>query len=343
MSEPKYESVTPLGGGSIPRPINPHEKIIRDKIIDLAAEQDENYRSSIGERLYNGIPHNYGSFRQLQELLGFYCVTYDLIQSDFKGARDEIEQLQSNMPHVASQVTARKFGYPWSVISDDLATAAVNTEPPEYWSHDDVKLSFPCEYFLLPQGVLETEMGKPVLIASVFHVDLKILNEAGLEVEITDEKNRKTMEEHRLYWFCFYTGNIDSPSYFGSVEIDEEGRAKVVTDREFLGDSIDIARTNEFLDKGVSLLMQLITIRNLRPELKDDGPAQGFVKRTKKGKEIWNPKWFGRSYRTERSYQGGTHSSPRMHWRRGHWRGVRYGKGKLKLRLQWIEPTLVGK
>src|SRR5271157_5756644 len=33
--------------------------------------------------------------------------------------------------------------------------------------------------------------------------------------------------------------------------------------------------------------------------------------------------------------------SPRMHWRRGHWRAQLYGERHLLRKLIWIEPTLV--
>ena len=38
---------------------------------------------------------------------------------------------------------------------------------------------------------------------------------------------------------------------------------------------------------------------------------------------------------------GGTHASPRAHWRRGHWHGYRYGEGRKALRRKWVQPVYV--
>ena len=38
---------------------------------------------------------------------------------------------------------------------------------------------------------------------------------------------------------------------------------------------------------------------------------------------------------------GGTHASPRAHWRRGHWHGYRYGEGRKTLKRKWVQPVYV--
>ena len=39
---------------------------------------------------------------------------------------------------------------------------------------------------------------------------------------------------------------------------------------------------------------------------------------------------------------GGTHASPRMHWRRGHFRRQPIGTGLIDYKIIWLEPCLIG-
>lgn len=43
-----------------------------------------------------------------------------------------------------------------------------------------------------------------------------------------------------------------------------------------------------------------------------------------------------------RETPAGTHASPRLHWRRGHFRNQAYGVKHSERKVIWIEPTLIG-
>lgn len=73
-------------------------------------------------------------------------------------------------------------------------------------------------------------------------------------------------------------------------------------------------------------------------------PGQTAAKKTQHGTEFWYPNVIGRSYQIVRQVSGATGESgisPRMHWRRGHWRKQPYGPQQSLRRDQWIEPMLV--
>jgi hypothetical protein len=66
-----------------------------------------------------------------------------------------------------------------------------------------------------------------------------------------------------------------------------------------------------------------------------------------KPKEFWSPRVFAEHFNVKRvpaspGGGGGQHSSPRMHWVRGHWRDQAHGPRHELRRLQWIEPYLKG-
>lgn len=64
---------------------------------------------------------------------------------------------------------------------------------------------------------------------------------------------------------------------------------------------------------------------------------------------LWGPNTIGWEYRAVRERPtdapAGTHASPRMHWRKGHWRNQPFGPkpwtDASERRLTWIEPVLI--
>jgi hypothetical protein len=64
---------------------------------------------------------------------------------------------------------------------------------------------------------------------------------------------------------------------------------------------------------------------------------------------LWSPNLVGWDYRAVRvrpdGAPAGSHASPRMHWRKGHWRNQPFGPkpwtDASERRLAWIEPVLI--
>ncbi len=95
------------------------------------------------------------------------------------------------------------------------------------------------------------------------------------------------------------------------------------------------------LQSAITLILGVLLAMVARPQLVTHGAFTG--KRSKRGSEFWTPNIIGRDYRTvtagpSEHNQG---SSPRMHWRRGHWRDQAYGPEHKLRKLLWIEPMLV--
>jgi len=57
---------------------------------------------------------------------------------------------------------------------------------------------------------------------------------------------------------------------------------------------------------------------------------------------LWTPNFIGKGYQPRSEYKGGTHASPRLHWRRGHTRNQPYGPNNTLKKVIWIQPTLIG-
>ena len=104
--------------------------------------------------------------------------------------------------------------------------------------------------------------------------------------------------------------------------------------------NLDLTDT-EFLEEvGVVALGTLLAI-SARPQLLEPAKRLKVVKAREGTKEFWTPNVVGRAYRERRESLGGTHASPRMHWRRGHFRQQHFGIGRKEVKTIWIEPCLV--
>lgn len=123
---------------------------------------------------------------------------------------------------------------------------------------------------------------------------------------------------------------------------------RFVKARNELGaDPVDEAE-HAFLNGLTAIAVQCLLAREFLPELigNPPGPGDGSDRKppspqAKPGS--LSPRWIGQGFKPERSStpRGGSHSSPRPHWRRGHWRSQPIGTGRKERRVVWIKPTMV--
>lgn len=113
--------------------------------------------------------------------------------------------------------------------------------------------------------------------------------------------------------------------------------------------AIDQTEDIAFSDRISNLVANLLLYfqaypEDIEPSTQSTGPGTGFGKSEMRSPKILSPRWVGRNYRQpqERPSQGHRkHTSPQMHWRRGHWRRVPVGKGRKGRKWCWIKPVLV--
>lgn len=99
----------------------------------------------------------------------------------------------------------------------------------------------------------------------------------------------------------------------------------------------------EFLETLGTVLWGTFLALNARPDLLTRAHVEKIVqaKSDKPRREFWSPNVVGRNYRIQREKGTGTHASPRMHFRRGHFRSQPYGVGRAERRTIWLEPCLI--
>ncbi len=143
-------------------------------------------------------------------------------------------------------------------------------------------------------------------------------------------------------------------SNFSDNEIDNKCTEEF-DEVKIMKDDIDVDFTeNEIKDdcyKLNNLIAKLLMFMNFAEE--DAKPEEyshttktkGNLKKAAHGNntEWWKPWIIGIDHAKKVIIQKGTHTSPSMHWRCGHWRLQKYGKNLCNTKNIWIQPVLIGK
>lgn len=135
------------------------------------------------------------------------------------------------------------------------------------------------------------------------------------------------------------------------VYFKDEERAKTMAELGIDDDRHD----RDLLKKIISLVGHLLLALNAVPEQIEPPKVvfplkEKIQRRTPEREWTWQPHFLGRNYRWQRERgddAGGTHASPRLHPRRGHWRHQPVGprledKSQRQHKVIWIKPMLVG-
>lgn len=148
--------------------------------------------------------------------------------------------------------------------------------------------------------------------------------------------------EYRLIWFgC----ELDTYVYGGITGLVPEGNELKLLPEDFeplADEETELSESNKIL----SLLLNCLVYSNpLNTETEGKITAKkGFGKNSAK-KIYARPLWIGKGYTPVSRHspeEKGTHASPTVHWRRGHWKRVAIGKGRKERKWMWIKPGWVG-
>jgi len=93
------------------------------------------------------------------------------------------------------------------------------------------------------------------------------------------------------------------------------------------------------------LMAKLLLALMAEPKMIEKGviARPSKVKKGRFRSELWNPHLIGWKYQHDKAPPGGgTHASPRLHRRVGHFRDQAYGPGWSERKVKWIRPMWVG-
>ena len=256
------------------------------------------------------------------------------------------------LPYIPTEIAGHVVAYqviryrvPIYFIEEQFIRAVAATDLPHDFTLDDLHWPMPAMVVGFPARFMREYLGRDVC-----YVYAANCGAGDYAVSELPGCPRITVPKSKVAWqfYCWQDGNLESfvSSYMRQDRVDETISNYAYTDYTEIKDEAGIATDKEVTDRLSALMLKLLVILNTRPQLVETGRCvrpqkikHGRVKHC----ELWSPNLIGRCYRTIREDQGGgTHASPRAHWRRGFVRNQPHGPHRSMRKPVWIQPVLVG-
>lgn len=237
---------------------------------------------------------------------------------------------------------ARRFAFPALFLAPDLFAAVAETEPPADLRWQDLLLPYEAGTLCLPTGAFAHPTDGPCGVLCWARA------RAGESLQWPGAQRVALQEDA----FFVYTGLTSGTGFPLLDTVLNAKTSPLVGDSHSPGTHTQPGRDgiynvplapseSAFLQQCRALVFSALLAIEARPALVTEGKRVAAGKRSHR--EIWTPNVIGREYRIAREGSGaGTHASPRLHWRRGHFREQRFGPGRAETRRIWIDPMLVG-
>jgi hypothetical protein len=265
---------------------------------------------------------------------------------------NRILKAAAGRPQIPTEIAAHVIAYqviryrvPIYFIDEGFLRAVAATDLPHDFTLEDLHWPMPAMVVGFPAQFMQEYLGRDVCYVYAANCDAGDYSAPALPGCPTI-----TVPKSKVGWqfYCWQDGNLESfvSSYLRQDRVDEAIANYAYTDYTGIKDAAGIATDKQVTDRLSALMLKLLVILNTRPQLVEAGRCvrpqkikHGRVKHC----ELWSPNVIGRGYRTLRDERGGgTHASPRAHWRRGHVRSQPHGSHRSLRRPVWIEPVLVG-
>jgi hypothetical protein len=247
---------------------------------------------------------------------------------------DEISQSEWVTAQVKKLLSSCLIQYEQQMfwLGRDIGSALIATNPDESVKLSEVPWPFPAFTVMFPYGLISTEVGA-LAFCSI-----------GIEPENPDANLRGcvfrmlSVDERGVPLSQYWKGGLDQ-----SVAEATKGSERHVNSRvpEFHSD-VDWAKSELVLQRVIALVVNICFYINSTAEAVSLPTVGGVHKKGQEKISWWTPRWVGQRYKIKReNLVSGTHASPKMHWRRGHFRQQRVGEGRTQTKTIWIEPMLV--
>lgn len=264
---------------------------------------------------------------------------------------------------------------PTYFVARDFIAAVAATEPPSDWPLSILKWPLPAMAFVLPLDFMKDYIGHYIPFLSTCQLmkgDYRppIPDDYGHKITIQNEQDRMLISWPVIInglpidYSSSYPLNFPFSRVMNVEDIFSDYRTRenaVVGDDagliNFIEKSTELSAEE---DKKINSRMNALTIKLIlamtaKPEFLEHGTCTRKAKERhgkKPGHEaLWSPNLLGFKYRVKRGGSEGTGegTSPRMHWRRGHFREQAVGpldarpsdKPETWHKTIWIEPVLV--
>jgi hypothetical protein len=257
----------------------------------------------------------------------------------------------------AQAATALRFNNPAFFVSREILNAALRTDLPSDLVLEAIPFPFPAIIFVLPTGSVrhESEGDVPyICISRLFGNEIVPLPIPGYDFPLRIENasvSVTTYMHQAPVSVAYYKNVIPIPGKTIQdclIQADSEAFRFTILSEELeeSSDGLDLS-AEDFIEKLWLLGLTLVLILISGEELLEWGKLlKRMSAKNSRGaaQEFWSPNFLGRTYNSQilRRCDG---SSPgvRPHWKRGHIKTQRYGKGFSLVKTIWIKPYRTGK
>lgn len=309
-------------------------KASRKRSLSLFEQHDTNgVIQKIRSECCHQMPRNYISWNTLSAIAGFSLLTNDPEYADvdlagFVHSYQVAKWYESDAPiYCLSQGLLEAF---------NKTDALHKPEVMQNW-----KPSLPSFIIALPEGGLIS----PVRDAEV---DYLVVSCSKFNLDVWRQQTQHDAQE------AFQWATVDQREtvWFSSTAIAPNGDLLYLDNSDLGRDRIS-QEDKVFISQVRNLVVNILFSIEYAPNLinsvnnADLPPGTAQVKGFGKPQSQNNtrlPRWLGKNYKQQRKpHQGGSHSSPNPHLRRGHWRRLEPGENKpwKQQKAIWIEPTRV--
>jgi len=303
----------------------PIDDIPPKKIISTIKEQAPDIYRDCFTRIYKGVdrfsdwhtPYMYAALALLNGRL-------------FLKRMQQYDALRNNYMFVMRWLTC---GKPHYFLEKDVFEAIRDTAAPVDFDFADFKLPDAAQVFSLPLNALTFREHKIAYIGiskyEIGHHIYRFKDYIAAETNLTHDRILLVAGTSTGEWFfapSFPWVEMNRIIAMDAEEFQTEANAALDKQRAKGEETIRIKNRDDavFVHNMLIWSLNLMLAMEALPELIEKGKyiAKTRIKKSNVIKEIWTPNIIGRKYRVLRDPSGehGTHASPRMHRRRGHFR-----------------------
>jgi hypothetical protein len=245
--------------------------------------------------------------------------------------------------------------FPTYFVSEPFIRAVAATRPPDDMTIAEIEWPLDFMLFCFPHRFMREYLeGWRVQFLAVAHLkqgeNKMPLSTIDCESEMFFAHYPLHRDNGAIIDYTSWSGAKERVSVFAKVDLlqCDESPDAIQEWNKIAGEapSPDEKQERMITERMTSLAMRLLLTLTAEPEHCDPIPtAPDRPQRVKRGmvvrEELWHPLWVGKRYQPHREWLGGTHASPRMHWRVGHHHTYLVGKGRTQRKLKWVKPVLV--
>jgi hypothetical protein len=306
---------------------------VRNSINAFIEENPEEWKL-----LYPRIYKDVGRYNSAKDVSVDLCVALFYALREVGIDIDKLAPYDMLAVIAGSDIVARNV--PVYYVAPQLVEAIIQTHPPEPLDWQHMHLPFESAAFVFPKGTLIHTTGGECGYLWYCRMRTGKTYKHPFFHELVFQ-----VPEDRLFFRTILGGSLECLSHNVTASSAPLLHLNdlLTTDIETFRSDIKVLNETDkgILQSAISLSMGVLLAMLTRPDLLSKGTYSG--KRVKSGSESWTPNVIGKSYRVavHSDVKGQSGISPRMHWRRGHFRSQPYGSGQLLRKIIWIEPILV--